>query len=709
MKYRFSSLLLSACLFSGATALAQIGSTGVTLAPSYDTFQPPPALGTYADPAFGPTIKRVSNALTTANADQGGYLTWIENEYSTMSPFNSDNSKFILLHQSYFALYDGAAGSYMFNLPMEINSSSEPRWSRKDNLTLYFHSGNQLKSYNISTGSISVVHVFSEYGSISGNGEMDISLDGDHFVFAGDNRYIFVYQISTDQKFTAFDAGSQPFDSMYITPDNHVIVSWLTSGTARLTGQELFDINMNFLRQVGHADGHKDVTSDTNGDELLIWTNSNDPQPIPNCNNGIVKIHLADGVETCLLQLDWSLAVHISAPDGNGSVYVDTESPGNPESGSAGWVPYTDEILQVRLDGSGATRWAHHRSRPLSSYNWQPKLSVSRDGSRLLYGSNYDLPAILGENTQYADAYLLSLTSSTQAGAPAPSPSTIPTSTPTTTTQVTRYEQNNSGIAYTGTWYQNQGAFNSGSSAVLTMNANSQAKFGFTGTGVKWIGYRDPWSGTATVYVDGVLKATVDTYSANAQAQAVDYAVSNLTNGAHTLMIVATGRHSAASQGAWLWVDAFDVTTTTTTTAAVPASTAPPPPATSTPVRIEQSNAAVVYTGGTWSPNSGAFNSAGSAVLSMDPNARATLTFTGKAVNWIGYRDEWSGIARVYIDGSLVSTVDTYLTPSKAQAVTYAVTGLTEGTHTIAIEATGTHGPASAGSWVWVDAFDVTP
>ena len=121
--------------------------------------------------------------------------------------------------------------------------------------------GNQLKSYNVATGVISVVHTFSEYSSISGNGEMDISLDGDHFVFAGNNEFIFVYQISTDQKFAVFDTGSQPFDSMYITPDNNVIVSWFTSGTARYTGQELFDINMNFLRQVGHADGHKDVTT----------------------------------------------------------------------------------------------------------------------------------------------------------------------------------------------------------------------------------------------------------------------------------------------------------------------------------------------------------------------------------------------------------------------------------------------------------------
>jgi len=194
-------LLLSCLLLTGliGNAVAQLTSTGVELAPEYDTLAAPSVGGTYVDSTFGSTIKRVSNALGTPNADGGGNLTWIENEYSTMSPFNSDNSKFILVHQSYFALYDGS-GFYIHDLPLEINASSEPRWSRKDNVTLYYHSGNMLKSYNISTGAIAVVHTFSEYSSISGNGEMDISFDGDHFVFAGDSRYIFVYQISTSKK-----------------------------------------------------------------------------------------------------------------------------------------------------------------------------------------------------------------------------------------------------------------------------------------------------------------------------------------------------------------------------------------------------------------------------------------------------------------------------------------------------------------------------
>jgi hypothetical protein len=134
---------------------------------------------------------------------------------------------------------------------------------------------------------------------------------------------------------------------------------------------------------------------------------------------------------------------------------------------------------------------------------------------------------------------------------------------------------------------------------------------------------------------------------------------------------------------------------------------APPPP--STPFLVQQNDPAVAYSGGTWSLNTTAAHSGGSAVLSMDPNARATVTFTGTGVNWLAYCDEWSGIAHVYVDGLLKATIDTYSTPSKAQAVMYTISALTAGTHTLAIEVTGQRNASSGGTWVWVDAFTVTP
>jgi len=114
----------------------------------------------------------------------------------------------------------------------------------------------------------------------------------------------------------------------------------------------------------------------------------------------------------------------------------------------------------------------------------------------------------------------------------------------------------------------------------------------------------------------------------------------------------------------------------------------------------------LTWTGGPWWPNNGAFNSGGSATLSMENQARVSFTFTGTAVSWIAYCDEWAGIARVYIDGSLKQSVDTYSSPHKAQSAVYSINGLAWGQHTITIEVTGTKNPNSRGSWIWVDAFD---
>ena len=75
---------------------------------------------------------------------------------------------------------------------------------------------------------------------------------------------------------------------------------------------------------------------------------------------------------------------------------------------------------------------------------------------------------------------------------------------------------------------------------------------------MKWIGYRDQWSGIANVYVDGVLKAQVDTYSATGQAQAVNYTITGLASGPHTITIEVAGTKGASAQSSWIWVDAFD-------------------------------------------------------------------------------------------------------------------------------------------------------
>jgi hypothetical protein len=379
--------------------------TSISTPANYTTSQPPAAGESYGDSVFGSNIKRLTDSTHTFDAafGDGRMVNTIGTEYSTMTPFNQDNTRLLLEYLSYFALHDGE-GNFLGNLPFQINSSSEPRWSRKDPNVLYYRLGNQLKQYNVATKTMSVVHTFSEYSGISGLFESDICFDGNHFVLVGDGRYVFVYEISTDTKGPVFDAGGASFDSVYITPDDNVLITWNANGSGRYQGVELFNRNMIFQRQVTRAPGHMDVTRDTNGDEVLVWFNAGDLTPI--CNNGLVKIRLADATQTCLLTFDWSLAEHVSATDNSGWVFVETYAPGDPIPPS-GWFRYTDELLQIKLDGTEVRRLAHHHSRPFNSYVYQPKASVSRDGRKLVYSSNFGLQSILGYPTEYSDAYLI--------------------------------------------------------------------------------------------------------------------------------------------------------------------------------------------------------------------------------------------------------------------------------------------------------------
>ena len=148
---------------------------------NYYDMVPPAAGQSYIDPVFGTAIRRISDARHQPDSADTGTLDFIVHEYSTMSPFNQDDSLVVLMHQSYFALYDGE-GRYLRDLA--IGPGGEPRWSRTDPNVLYARYGNALWSYDTRRDVWTLVHTFAEYTTITGRGESDICFDGDHFVLA---------------------------------------------------------------------------------------------------------------------------------------------------------------------------------------------------------------------------------------------------------------------------------------------------------------------------------------------------------------------------------------------------------------------------------------------------------------------------------------------------------------------------------------------
>lgn len=93
----------------------------------------------------------------------------------------------------------------------------------------------------------------------------------------------------------------------------------------------------------------------------------------------------------------------------------------------------------------------------------------------------------------------------------------------------------------TGTWTAVSSTAASGGSYVYASAAGASATYTFTGRTIAWVAPKTALSGSAKVYLDGVLATTVNLYSATTVNRAVVYTKAWTTVGTHTIKIVVVG------------------------------------------------------------------------------------------------------------------------------------------------------------------------
>jgi GH25 family lysozyme M1 (1,4-beta-N-acetylmuramidase) len=107
-----------------------------------------------------------------------------------------------------------------------------------------------------------------------------------------------------------------------------------------------------------------------------------------------------------------------------------------------------------------------------------------------------------------------------------------------------------------------------------------------------------------------------------------------------------------------------------------------------------------------WTNVRAAGASGGSYALASGEGATIRMPFDGTQVDWNTVTGPNRGRADVYVDGSLVRTVDLY-SSAKTFGVSKQFGGLADGPHVIRIVVLGTKRTASTGTSVTVDRFDV--
>jgi Glyoxal oxidase N-terminus len=117
-------------------------------------------------------------------------------------------------------------------------------------------------------------------------------------------------------------------------------------------------------------------------------------------------------------------------------------------------------------------------------------------------------------------------------------------------------------IYYTGNWNEIYSEAYFHKTLYSTSAVNAGISFTFSGTGIEWFGNQDSRHGIAEVYIDGVLRKRVNTYSPRVKPlrqQRIFWDL-DLNSGRHTIKIVNTAKRPGHDEPTLCDLDAFVVT-----------------------------------------------------------------------------------------------------------------------------------------------------
>jgi hypothetical protein len=410
--------LLSAVLVTGAT-YAYLSDTVAHAPPTsgpfaYNTFKPGaagfPALGgTYTDPVFGETIKRLSDIGANSTEDDLYAHCW-GNANGTMY-FHNGLGQLDIRRTS-----DGAVVAA--NQP---GGNFDVIWHPTDPDKYLYRSGTSLIERSVSARSTSWSKDFGSNLTSLGGSINWVDRTGRYYVIAyGGAGH--VYDRTEDVVYSNTISGSFGAGYLGITPDGKYAVFSDSNDLyshALDHGANSISPAVMFMRGTAAASDHAVYVSASDGKNYAFSTLANLSAPAGMryyaydisinragmSTSQILASVLANGRATIEVTDTDELESHFShGPNGAGQdwVFIDTEDQGDTFNSTPGsWRRYQQEIIAINVLTGAVRRLAHHRSRSVQNYYAQPRISTSWDASLVMWSSNFNTSS----PSDYADFY----------------------------------------------------------------------------------------------------------------------------------------------------------------------------------------------------------------------------------------------------------------------------------------------------------------
>jgi hypothetical protein len=375
--------------------------------------------GTYVDPIFGGTVRRLTDTVGQPNQEDIYGHHWA-----------NANGSLAFSRTNVFNIINTTTGDEVYTNQPLGTVAPDIAWDAIDPNRYYFYQGTNLTCRNL-VEQRNVVKTFPSTLEPNGGSLNTQDRSGRYFTvrYGGSNK---VWDSQTDRIYSGEVTPLSFGGWVAITPDGNYLVTaagpnkeHYSYAIDHLT-QSISPTPVNFWTLCGD---HGTLVSAANGKNYFITFD---------CDNfpGIYRVDITlnqnlnqpfkteaeqIAVNQLLLPLTFNSATTASTNDGHLSavskegpnqnwVFFDSETLGGdpfvlattPFVPFLPWQAYEQEIIAMNVVTLDVRRYAHHRSRGLSSsYYAQPRISCSWDGSIILWTSNYNTSSPTG----YADMY----------------------------------------------------------------------------------------------------------------------------------------------------------------------------------------------------------------------------------------------------------------------------------------------------------------
>lgn len=350
------------------------------------------------DPAFNSRIVRISDQAAFGTASRTPRHT-----YSTKQPWSADGAYIMMTFDYPSYLVDGKTYAYISTFhppssPAWMNTLANAKW------IIGTANTNQLVKSDVTGADFNrtVLHTFTGYDSIdlgagTGNTSNDDQYACARLTISG-TYYLVTYNIITDTVIATLNLGTTAPDWYGMSQTgSYVIVLWTTTGTGSKQGTELYDRNLNFIRQVSSQSPHGDLGIDSSGNEVWVGMGASG-----GLSSSIYMARLSDGVKTTVIDNAPGVqAGHLSCRNLNrpGWVYYSTAG-----LQSNTWIG-RDEIAAIKLDGSQTVeRYCHEHHVSGLGYEYEPHACPNQEGTKVLFASPWD-----GLNTDPSYDYVVTV------------------------------------------------------------------------------------------------------------------------------------------------------------------------------------------------------------------------------------------------------------------------------------------------------------